>query len=165
MIKMIVCSDALGGIGANNDLIYNIKEDMKFFRETTSGSIVVMGYNTWLSLPRKPLPKRINYVLYDGEEDVVEESENVHLLRDIDEVLELGKENDIFIIGGAMLYNTMIDNDLIDEAYITIVSEVSFIADRFINIHKLTESLPNKELLNQIKYDDLDVYFYKCTKI
>ena len=51
MIKLIVCSDINGGIGRNNDLLFNIKEDMKFFREMTKGNIIVMGYNTWLSLP------------------------------------------------------------------------------------------------------------------
>ena len=63
---MIVCTDTNGGIGAKNDLLFNIKDDMKFFRETTVNKKVVMGYNTWVSLPKKPLPKRENYVLYDG---------------------------------------------------------------------------------------------------
>ena len=69
MIKMILCSDINGGIGKDNDLLFHIKGDMEFFKEMTINHPVIMGYNTWLSLPKKPLPKRDNYVLYDGKED------------------------------------------------------------------------------------------------
>ena len=92
MIKMIVCVDINGGIGRENDLLFNIKEDMKFFKETTTGHKVVMGYNTWLSLPKKPLPNRENYVLYDGDEDI----EGATVLRSLEEVFELGKIFDVF---------------------------------------------------------------------
>ena len=71
MIKMIVCTDINGGIGYKNDLLFSIEEDMLFFRETTKGHKVVMGYNTWLSLPKKPLPKRENYVIYDGDNELI----------------------------------------------------------------------------------------------
>ena len=81
MIKMIVCTDINGGIGRNNDLLFHIKEDMKFFKEKTLGCKIVMGYNTWLSLPNKPLPDRENYVLYDGEEEIV----GAKVLRDFNE--------------------------------------------------------------------------------
>ena len=63
MVKLIVAIDLQGNIGRNNDLLFHMKEDMKFFREQTSNSIVVMGYNTWLSLNEKELPNRKNIVL------------------------------------------------------------------------------------------------------
>ena len=141
MIKMIVCVDVNGGIGRENDLLFNIKEDMKFFKETTTGHKVVMGYNTWLSLPRKPLPNRENYVLYDGEEEI----EGATVLRSMEEVIELGKNYDIFIIGGAMVYNNIIHSGVLDEAYVTVVFEEGN-ADVFIdcidNIFKAISNLP-----------------------
>ena len=148
MIKMIVCADAHGGIGSNNDLLYNIPDDMKFFRETTLNHKIVMGYNTWLSLPKKPLPKRENYVLYDGEETI----EGAHVLKSLDEVIELGKTDDIFIIGGAMVYNEMIKNDLIDEAYITIVNDICYSADRHIDIFEVGRNLNHIEVLKKISF-------------
>ena len=53
MVKLIVAIDLQGNIGRNNDLLFHMKEDMKFFREQTTNNIVVMGYNTWLSLNEK----------------------------------------------------------------------------------------------------------------
>ena len=65
MVRMILCCDYQGNIGRNNALLFKMKEDMKFFRESTTGHVIVMGYNTWLSLGEKSLPNRTNIVLYD----------------------------------------------------------------------------------------------------
>ena len=68
-MQLIVAVDKFWGIGKNNDLLFSLKEDMKFFRQTTLGKTIVMGYNTLMSFPfSKPLPKRKNIVLTsDGE--------------------------------------------------------------------------------------------------
>ena len=65
-------------IGINNELLFHIKEDLEWFKKITTGHIVVMGYNTWKSLPIKPLKDRYNIVItnehydefleYEGEE-------------------------------------------------------------------------------------------------
>ena len=66
-MKTIVAVDVNWGIGKKNDLLFSIPLDMKFFRETTSGKIVVMGSNTLKSFPGgNPLKNRINIVLYPG---------------------------------------------------------------------------------------------------
>ena len=63
-MNIIAAADLNWGIGKNGDLLDNIPEDMKFFREKTAQSAVIMGKNTFLSLPnQKPLPKRMNIVL------------------------------------------------------------------------------------------------------
>ena len=63
-MKAIVAVDKKWGIGKNNDLLFSLPEDMKFFREKTSGKTVCMGYNTLLSFPgSKPLKNRVNIVL------------------------------------------------------------------------------------------------------
>lgn len=62
-MKAIVCVDENWGIGKNNNLLFNLPEDMKRFREETSGKVVIMGYNTFKSLPNGSLKNRVNIVL------------------------------------------------------------------------------------------------------
>ena len=62
-MKAIVCVDKKWGIGKNNNLLFNLPEDMKRFREETSGRVVIMGLNTFKSLPNGPLKNRVNIVL------------------------------------------------------------------------------------------------------
>ena len=62
-MKAIVCVDKKWGIGKNNNLLFNLPEDMKRFREETSGKVVIMGLNTFKSLPNGPLKNRVNIVL------------------------------------------------------------------------------------------------------
>ena len=68
-MKAILHADKEWGIGKNNGLMFKIPADMKFFRETTTGNVVVMGSNTLKSFPGgNPLKNRVNLVLYpDGE--------------------------------------------------------------------------------------------------
>ena len=58
MVKGIVCVDKNWGIGKANGLLFKLPADMKFFKEITKHNIVVMGYSTYLSLPKRPLPDR-----------------------------------------------------------------------------------------------------------
>lgn len=107
-MKAIVCVDKNWGIGKKNDLLFKLKEDMRFFRQTTTGKTVVMGSNTLKSFPDgKPLPKRTNIVLFPGgekrEDCIVCDS-----LEEIFATLEDYNSDDVFIIGGAMFYHTML---------------------------------------------------------
>lgn len=109
MIKAIVAVDEKWGIGKNNDLLFHLPEDMKFFRATTLNKTVVMGSNTLKSFPGgKPLPKRRNIVLYPGGEKR-DDCEIVDSLDELKSVLQTIKDEEIFIIGGAMFYRTMLD--------------------------------------------------------
>ena len=159
MIKMILCCDINGGIGYKNDLLFNIDEDMKFFKETTINHKIIMGYNTWLSLPKKPLPKRENYVIYDGDEEI----EGVKVLRSFEEIKALGEIDDIFIIGGAMVYNDLVYLGMIDEAYVTIVSAFTQ-ADKFLDLEELNRKLPYREYIKDFKYGNVKVQLFKYTK-
>lgn len=119
-MKMIACADLGWGIGKDGDLLYNIPEDMKFFRTTTSGKTVIMGRATLESLPgSKPLPKRRNIIL-SKTIDAVEGAEVCH---DEEELLSLlGEEReDAFVIGGESIYRGLLH--LCDTAYITRVAE------------------------------------------
>ncbi len=107
-MKAIVAVDKKWGIGKKNDLLFSLPADMKYFREKTSGKVVVMGSNTLKSFPNgKPLKNRTNIVLFPGGE----QRDDCIIVQSLDELkVELNKYNpdDIFIIGGAMFYKTML---------------------------------------------------------
>lgn len=100
-LAMIACVSKDGGLGLNNDLLWHIPGDMKFFRQTTSGHPVIMGGKTFRSIG-KPLPGRENVVLSRSRPDV----EDVIWMKDLAELKDYLRRNDDlkFIIGGASLY-------------------------------------------------------------
>lgn len=116
-MKTIVAVDEKWGIGKNNDLLFHLPEEMRYFREKTTGKIVVMGSNTLKSFPGgKPLKNRTNVVLWpDG--DTRDDCIVVKSLKELFKTLSRFDANDVFIIGGAMFYKTMLP--YCDTAYIT----------------------------------------------
>jgi dihydrofolate reductase len=140
MVKMILCIDANGNIGRNNDLLFKMKEDMKFFRETTKDNTVVMGYNTWLSLGSRPLPKRENIVLTNEKIEGIKTSNNLQKL------LCEYKDKDVYIIGGAYVYNQALEMDLVDEILVTVVPLEVMDADAKIDL-ELTEKFNKRKIL------------------
>lgn len=109
MICGIVCVDRNWGIGKKNDLLFHLKKDMQFFRQQTSDSIVFCGYNTLLSFPgSKPLKGRSTICLCP--EDV--ERDDCYCVHDFEQsvklVKELAKTKVVWVIGGAMLYKSML---------------------------------------------------------
>lgn len=106
MIISILSVDKKYGIGRNNDLLFHLPLDMKFFRETTRGHMVFMGENTLLSFPgSKPLKNRINVVLSQDKTHNYEGCENVHDFNEFIKILqEKGGISDVFVIGGASIY-------------------------------------------------------------
>ena len=111
-MQAILHCDRNWGIGKKNDLMFRLPKDMKFFRSTTSGKVVVMGSNTLLSFPGgKPLKNRTNIVLWpDGDRKRAEEDGFVMVESLSDLFAEIAKYSpeDVFVIGGAMMYHTML---------------------------------------------------------
>ena len=107
-MKAIVAVDKKWGIGKKNDLLFSLPADMKYFREKTKGKVVCMGYNTLLSFPEsKPLKNRINIVL--APEDIVrDDCIVVHTLQELSNELKKYNSDEVFVIGGAMFYRTML---------------------------------------------------------
>ena len=101
-------------LGYKNDLIWHLPDDLKFFREKTTGKTIVMGYNTFLSLP-KLLPNRKHIVLSSDKLDI----KDVTSFTNLEDLIKFIKEIDeeVFIIGGASLYKQFID--LVDKMYLT----------------------------------------------
>ena len=109
MICGIVCVDSNWGIGKKNDLLFHLKKDMQFFKQQTSDSIVFCGYNTLLSFPGgKPLKGRSTICLCPEEV----ERDDCYCIHNFDEMVklvkELAKTKVVWIIGGAMLYQSML---------------------------------------------------------
>ena len=107
-MKAIVVVDKNWGIGKKNDLLFHLPADMKHFRERTLGKVVVMGSNTLLSFPGgKPLKNRTNIVLWPGGE----KREGCIVVGSAEELFrEIGRypADDVFVVGGAMLYRTLL---------------------------------------------------------
>lgn len=101
-------------LGYKNDLIWHLPDDLKFFREKTTGKTIVMGYNTFLSLP-KLLPNRKHIVLSSDKLDI----KDVTSFTNLEDLIKFIKEIDeeVFIIGGASLYKQFIG--LVDKMYLT----------------------------------------------
>ena len=114
MVSIIVAIAQNGTIGDKNSLLWHIKEDMRFFRTTTSGHAVVMGRKTFESLGSRPLPKRTNIVITRADR-VFEGALTAHSL---EEAIRLAEgDEEIFIIGGAQIYREALR--MADRVYIT----------------------------------------------
>ena len=115
----LIASAALDwGIGFQNDLLYRVSADMRQFRQKTTGNVVVMGMNTMLSMPgAKPLPNRSNVVLAHDRAFAPAGVQTVYTLDDLLSLLRTFETERVFIIGGAMLYETMLP--YCEKAYIT----------------------------------------------
>ncbi len=111
-MKAILHCDKEWGIGKHNDLMFHIPEDMKFFKATTLGKVVVMGSNTLLSFHEgKPLVGRTNIVLWpNGDRARAEKYGYVQVesLRDLFAEVAKYAPDDVFVIGGAMMYHTLL---------------------------------------------------------
>jgi dihydrofolate reductase len=134
---IIVAVDNNWAIGKDNDLLYSVPTDMKFFREKTKENIVMYGYSTLVSFPNgKPLPKRDNIVLTSN---VFETPDNLKIAHSIDEAFDIIRNmddtRDVFVCGGASIYRQLID--FCDMAYITKINASTDDATAFmVNLDK-----------------------------
>lgn len=114
MVSIIVAIAQNGTIGDKNSLLWHIKEDMRFFRTTTSGHPVIMGRKTFESLGSKPLPKRTNIVITRADR----EFEGALTAHSLEEAIRMaGEDAEIFVMGGAQIYREALL--VADRMYIT----------------------------------------------
>ena len=162
MIAAIVAVDLDWGIGYNGDLLEHIPADLQYFKEKTSGHPVVMGRRTWDSLPKKPLPNRLNLVVDYVSADL---GENV-IVGTYDEIktklLELSYEGTVFVIGGGMMYKELLP--LCDKVYVTkIYKKHEDIDTYFPNLDMMPEWKP-KAVSNSFVYNDLPYQFWEYNR-
>lgn len=131
-VALIVAIDRERGIGKNNDLMWHLPADMKFFKETTTGHVVITGRKNYDSIPERfrPLPNRENAVL---TRNTSYEAPGALLFHSLDACLDHYRsetERTIFIIGGGQIYREALESNVVQEMYITHV-DGTFGADTF----------------------------------
>lgn len=151
MISIIVAIDRNNAIGRNNDIPWHISADLKRFKSITMGHTVLMGRNTWESLPFKPLKGRRNIVISKSMAAV----EGMEVAKSVDEAIRMVKDEEVFVIGGEQIYSQTIVHA--DRLIVTHVDMVAEKADRFfptidMNIWKVTEESPLEKEENGLQY-------------
>ena len=129
-MNLIACADENWGIGFENRLLVHIPEDMRFFRDMTLGSVVVMGRKTLESLPGgRPLEGRRNLVLTRNPSYQAVGVQTAPGIQALMQELSFCESKNIYVIGGASIYRQMLD--FCDTAYITKVAR-AYQADAFL---------------------------------
>ena len=156
-MRAILHADKNWGIGKSNGLMFKIPADMKFFKQTTTGNVVVMGSNTLKSFPGgNPLKDRINIVLYPGGE----KREDCTVVGSLDELFSEIKKYDpekVFVIGGAMMYKT-----LLPYCSEVLVTKVDAVGDADAFFENLDEN-KNFELVYESEPQETNGYYVKFT--
>ena len=133
-LSIIVATDEKYGIGANNNLLWHISEDLQRFKSLTTGHTVIMGRKTFDSLPKKLLPKRRNIVLTRDKTfhyDVPPTSSGtLEIIHDIQEIFEkVTDDEEPFIIGGGEIYRLLMP--FVSRIYLTRIHQEYPEADAF----------------------------------
>ena len=133
MLSLIVAVAQNGAIGRNNELLWHISEDLKYFKATTTGHPVIMGRKTYESIGR-PLPGRRNIVLTRGGMEIPQiknpQTTSMEIVHSLDEIYEIaGGDEEFFVMGGGMLYNATFEKA--DFLYLTKIHAQAEDADTF----------------------------------
>lgn len=130
MINIIAAITDNNALGKNNKLLFRLKKDMAHFKNITTDNVVIMGRKTYESIG-KTLPNRVNIVLSRD----MESNEDFYTFDSIEKAIEWSKENypqkEIFIIGGASVYDKALKDDIVDKLYMTKIKQTVEDADAF----------------------------------
>ncbi len=162
-MNLIAAVDKNWAIGRKNKLLVSIPDDMKFFRQTTTGKVVVMGRKTLESFPnKKPLKNRVNIILTRDKSYAVDGAAVVHDLDELHEELKKYDSGDVYVIGGESIYRQLADE--CDVAHITKI-DFAYEADAwFPNLDEKTEWRITADSEEQT-YFDLEYCFYRYERI
>lgn len=117
-MNLIVAADSNWGIGKDNKLLVSIPADMKFFRTTTTGKVVIMGRKTLESFPGgMPLKNRVNIVMTRKKDYKVKDAVVVHSVEEALKEVEKYPTDDVYVIGGDSIYKQMLP--YCSRAYVT----------------------------------------------
>lgn len=182
-INLIVAYDSNFGIGKENNIPWKLKEDYLFFLDTTTKKYnndkknsIIMGKNTWRSLPTKGLKDRINIIVSNTitEDELLKENltgEEVYLVKNIYEGINLSGKlgcGKVFICGGSNIYNEAIKSNIIDEIYETKIRENyecdTFITKEIENVDFQFKKKYKFRLFEQNKGKEIEVIFTKKYK-
>lgn len=157
-LALIVAMAKNRGIGKNNDLLWHLPTEMKFFRETTLGHVVVMGRKNYESIPEKfrPLQHRENAVLSRNSNF---EAPGCSVFKSLESCIEHYRNTDktVFVIGGGQIYEEVLQKFDLDEMYITVVQTV-LEADTY--FPEINETKWCKKELKHHEKDDKNPYSF-----
>jgi dihydrofolate reductase len=149
-INIIVATSTNYGIGYDNKMCWNMPEELKNFKKITSDvkdsnkkNCVIMGKNTWYSLPKRPLANRINIIVSSNDYDKIKRElgdnrEDTKIFKNVEEVFKYVNEEETiesaFIIGGSVLYNECLEKhvDKIKYVYMSIIYDKKYECDKYI---------------------------------
>ena len=161
-MNLIAAVDENWAIGKNNQLLVRIPADQKFFREMTTGRVVVMGRKTLESFPNgQPLKNRTNIVLTHNKDYAVKDAIVVHSMDELHEELKKYDSDDVFVIGGEKIYE-----QLLDECDVAHITKIDFAYDADAYFPNLDQN-PDWEITGDSEeqtYCDLEYYFYRYEK-
>ncbi len=151
-------------IGKDNDLVWHLPDDMRFFKESTKGYPVIMGRKNYESIPLKfrPLPDRLNIIL---SRDPLYMLSKAIVLSDLEQAIEIAEEEEkdkAFIIGGAQIYSLALDLELVDEMLITEV-DAQVEGDAFFPEYNAAEW--DKVLIQHHPIDDHHEYAFSIYRL
>ena len=138
LYNIIVAHDNNNGIGKNNSIPWYLSEDLQRFAKLTKGNgnnAIIMGKNTWLSLPNKPLKDRDNLILSNKLNIEKNTPKNTYIksynnIKELEAYCESQKYDEIWIIGGSQIYKTFINDNKINLIYVTVIDN-SYNCDTF----------------------------------
>ena len=121
VISIIVAVSQNHVIGKDNDLIWKLPKDMKFFKSTTNGHHILMGRKNFESIPHKfrPLPNRTNIVITRNSNYIAKNCLIVNSIEAGIDIAKRNKENELFIIGGGEIYKLALEKNLVHKIYYT----------------------------------------------
>lgn len=155
-MNLIVAVDKNWAIGKNNRMMWSIPADMKFFRETTRGNVVIMGRKTLESFPQgQPLKNRVNIVITRNPDYKVKGAVVVH---SVEEAVEEARkyEGEIYVIGGESVYREMLS--LCDTAFVTKIDH-AYDADTYFPNLDQDEEWEMSKISEEQTCFDLEYYF------
>lgn len=144
-LSMIVAVDESRAIGKDNRLLWHIPEDLKRFKELTSGHAVIMGENTYHSIGR-PLPNRTNIIVTLNQELELPGCMIAHSLDEAVQVAREHEQEEIFVMGGASIYKQFLP--MIDRLYLTLVSGTHEADTYFPDYSDFTKVISKEEQYN-----------------
>lgn len=127
MITFVYAQEINGGIGYQNDLPWHLPNDLKFFKEVTMGHTMIMGRKTFEAMDQRLLPGR-ETVVVTRQTDYGKDIEGLIVVHSIEEVIAMGRDEKLMVIGGASLFQELLPHA--DEIIRTMIWE-EFPADTF----------------------------------
>lgn len=164
-IIVAICGN--NGIGYNNSLPWNIKEDLKIFSKLTrrnSNNAIIMGRNTFESLPNKFLPKRDNLIL--SSSIIIDEKREDNIIKTFDNIDSIIKfcisknYQDVWIIGGQLIYELFLQKNIVNKLFITKINK-KYLCDKFFYYNEKDWKLTSSEKLDNIEKIDIDLLIYE----